>query len=272
MLSRDLRKRIEELNRSYRSRDNAASARTETARNLTLEDAVPGEVVETSAGEFLVWERPVSELLPAGDDLISTYSFIFDRGGYACDPEQLHPDLLEILKTDPDKIFFMDIETTGLGTGSAFLVGLMTYESKMLGIRQLLARDYSEEVALLTCLAEYCSRYEGLVTFNGKSFDFRYLQERFIANGVPCFQEFKHLDLLHEGRRRFKELLPNCKLQTLEKYITGRSRFGDIPGAEIPDAYHNFVKTGNARQMKEILHHNALDLITMAEILVHILS
>jgi uncharacterized protein YprB with RNaseH-like and TPR domain len=34
----------------------------------------------------------------------------------------------------------------------------------------------------------------------------------------------------------------------------------------IPDAYHKFVEDGNARQMADILHHNVLDLLTMAQI------
>ncbi len=41
---------------------------------------------------------------------------------------------------------------------------------------------------------------------------------------------------------------------------------GDIPGEEIPAAYHHFVRTGDARDMLTVLHHNALDLLTLADI------
>jgi uncharacterized protein YprB with RNaseH-like and TPR domain len=47
-------------------------------------------------------------------------------------------------------------------------------------------------------------------------------------------------------------------------------RVGDIPGAEIGEAYHAFVRTGDARQMVQILTHNMLDLVTLAEILMHL--
>ena len=57
------------------------------------------------------------------------------------------------------------------------------------------------------------------------------------------------------------------KLQTLEHRVCGRRRSGDIPGAEIPAAYHAFVRTGNAAEMSLIIKHNRLDLLTLAELL-----
>ena len=81
-----------------------------------------------------------------------------------------------------------------------------------------------------------------------------------------------HLDLLYESRRRWKGKLPNCRLQTLETHLCGRRRYGDIPGWAIPDAYHRFVDTGDARQVRDILHHNLLDLLTMAQVLTIVLT
>ena len=53
----------------------------------------------------------------------------------------------------------------------------------------------------------------------------------------------------------------------MESHICGRARHGDIPGAEIPEAYHAFVRTGDAAMIVEILRHNMLDLVTMADIM-----
>ena len=78
--------------------------------------------------------------------------------------------------------------------------------------------------------------------------------------------EIGHFDLLHHARRRWKSQLPNCKLQTLERYICGRNRVGDIPGRDIPLAYHDYVRTGNTEQVRSILHHNALDLVTLLQL------
>ena len=110
------------------------------------------------------------------------------------------------------------------------------------------------------------------ITFNGKSFDVPYILDRSFATGVRMPREFGHVDLLHVARRRWKRVLPNCKLQTLERYISKRIRGGDIPGAEIPQAYHDFVRTGDARKIKPILYHNALDLITMGEVLLFLME
>ncbi|MCA9223198.1 MAG: ribonuclease H-like domain-containing protein [Planctomycetales bacterium] len=75
-----------------------------------------------------------------------------------------------------------------------------------------------------------------------------------------------HCDLLHHARRRWRGRLPNCKLQTLEQYLCGRRRSGDIPGHAIPAAYHEYVRSGDAWQMRSILHHNALDLVTLLQL------
>ena len=47
---------------------------------------------------------------------------------------------------------------------------------------------------------------------------------------------------------------------------------GDIPGAEIPHVYHTFVWTGDPYLLIPVFHHNMLDLITMSELLVELMS
>jgi uncharacterized protein YprB with RNaseH-like and TPR domain len=232
---------------------------------------MPGTVVQTPSGPFWLWQRPLEQIVGFSHELHSKHSNVFVRGKWRGDIATFHPDLRAVLEAETGKVLYLDIETTGLVTGSAFLVGLASCESGSLVVRQLFARDYSEEPAVLAYLAELFGQYDALVTFNGKSFDFRYLQERFVANGMRCAPRLAHLDLLHEGRRHWKGLLPNFRLQTLERHICGRVRHGDIPSSEIPQAYHDFVRTGDARQIRDIAHHNALDLITMVEVVVCLL-
>ena len=78
-------------------------------------------------------------------------------------------------------------------------------------------------------------------------------------DGSPA--ELIHCDLLHHARRRWRMRLPNCKLQTLERFVCRRLRRDDIAGSQIPQEYHQFVRTGDARQLCSILQHNALDLL-----------
>ncbi|OGV71204.1 MAG: hypothetical protein A3K19_11725 [Lentisphaerae bacterium RIFOXYB12_FULL_65_16] len=167
----------------------------------------------------------------------------------------------------PADVVFMDLETTGLSSSPLFLVGAMVWERNGLEVRQFLARNYAEEAAAIGCFLDECARHRFLVTFNGKSFDLPYLRMRAAANGIPFEMEPFHFDLLHECRRIWKGVLPNCSLQTLERHVCGRGRSGDIPGMEIPDAYHAFVRTGNAWQMVDILRHNLLDLVTLADLM-----
>ncbi|MCJ7543072.1 MAG: ribonuclease H-like domain-containing protein, partial [Phycisphaerae bacterium] len=112
-----------------------------------------------------------------------------------------------------------------------------------------------------------------LVTFNGKAFDMTMIRERAAFHGVPLpRQEPPHLDLLQEARRLWRGRVPDCRLVTLEQCLCQRSRIGDIPGWAIPEAYHRFVDTGDARELSDILHHNLLDLLTMAELLCAVLT
>jgi len=168
----------------------------------------------------------------------------------------------------PADIIFLDLETTGLSSSPLFLIGIMVVENQDLVVRQYFARDYSQERAAVSLFFQCAARHRLLVSFNGKSFDFPYVRIRAAANGLACPFDPAHLDLLHAARRIWRRKLPDCKLQTLETFICGRSRRGDIPGHLIPDAYHAYVRTGNAADMVQVLEHNFLDLVTMADLIV----
>jgi len=116
-----------------------------------------------------------------------------------------------------------------------------------------------------------------LVTFNGKSFDWPMVKDRstlhrpdFVRHSSDqSLQDGReppngdHCDLLHHARRRWKCKFPNCRLQTLERLVCGRHRVDDIPGGNIPALYHEFVRTRDVWTLQPILHHNALDLVTL---------
>jgi len=166
-----------------------------------------------------------------------------------------------------DETIFLDLETTGLAGTPVFLIGTMECAADDFVLRQYFARDYSEESAILSLALERIGGKRLLVSFNGKSFDVPYVRLRAAVHGIPFARMPAHFDLLHEARRVWRRELPNCRLQTLESAVCRRSRYGDIPGHEIPEAYHAFVRTGDASEMIEVLHHNALDLITLADLM-----
>jgi len=163
---------------------------------------------------------------------------------------------------------FMDLETTGFSSTPLFLAGTAFLEDGIMRCVQILARDYSEERAVIGALDEILARHDFCVTFNGKSFDMPYLRERAKYHKVELASDPEHFDLLHAARRKWKHSLPNCRLVTLERHILGRRRIGDVPGWEVPCIYHEFVHTKDARGIRGVLRHNLVDVLSMAELFV----
>ncbi len=217
--------------------------------------------------------RPLSDLGADCVAIATRYAAVMRGAGQRFDEQAASAALCHAAEAAPEDLLFMDIESCGLYGASLFLIGTMVFEGGELVFRQHLARDYAEEAAVLTAFAQRLAACPLLVTFNGKAFDMTMIRERAAFHGVELpADEPPHLDLLHESRRMWRGRLPNCRLQTLELALCGRLRTGDIPGWAIPDAYHRFVATGDARQLADILHHNLLDLLTMAELLCAVLT
>ena len=165
------------------------------------------------------------------------------------------------------RMLFLDIETCGLQPAPVFLVGLCHIGDRNLVLRQLFARDYSEERAVIAEVERIIGEHDFLVTYNGKTFDMPFLRSRAVHHRIGFTATIPHLDLLWMVRRRWKDVIPNCKLKTLEWRVLRRLRAGDIDGAEIPYAYHEYVKHGQPHRLIPVFHHNLLDLVAMAELL-----
>ena len=259
-----------------------AEAQT-ASESVSLGKVALGNEVENDAGRFLLIDRSYVDRsyghqsfgtsFPDARKFCAHYGQAISSLTGASVPHDVRGSLGSLLEAAPEDLIYVDIEATGLNSATPlFLVGVLVYVDGELRIQQLLARDYTEEPALLAHFSEILDASSVLITFNGKSYDMPYIRDRSLFFGVPFQLPQAHIDMVHEGRSRWRERLPNCKLQTLERHICLRARTGDIPGAEIPDAYHRFVRTGNAVQIRDILHHNALDLVTMAEVLLFILE
>lgn len=177
---------------------------------------------------------------------------------------------------EPSRLMFLDTETTGLagGTGTcAFLIGLGAVEGSQFVVRQFFLRDYPEEKAMLAALADALKTHEGLVTFNGKTFDIPLLETRYaLARMKSPFTRLLHLDLLHPARRLWKLRLESCRLGHLESEVLGVHREGDVEGSEIPSIYFDYLSTGDARGLQPVFYHNALDIVSLAALTVELSS
>jgi uncharacterized protein YprB with RNaseH-like and TPR domain len=246
-----------------------AVARGATPRGQALSELLDGAVASTPHGDFFLWEDSLCAAYSDGRRLTERLLASLARAAARADE---HPAFATLARVAPERMAWIDLETTGLHGRPLFMIGTMRWEGGDLVIRQTFARDYSEESALLAEFRAAARGIEALVSFNGKCFDWPFLRDRMIYHRLRAEMTVEHVDLLHLSRRRFRGVLPDCRLQTLERHLCRRVRRGDIPGHEIPQRYHEFVHTRDPRLVAAIFHHNRLDLITMAELMVALLD
>lgn len=233
-----------------------------------LEQAFSGHVRETEHGTVYVIERNLREFFDDPNAILNAYQRPFHLHGDWLRTRDQRSELYRLFESESTAPLFFDLETTGLSSATPiFLVGTLHLQNGEFIITQFFARDYAEEKTMLQAFAELATHHASFVTFNGKSFDLPYVRERMVYYRLDADLSHHHVDLLTHARRWWRERLPNCKLQTLEYYLCHRARVGDIPSAQIPAAYHDFVRTGDAALLAPVIHHNALDVITMLELL-----
>ena len=172
----------------------------------------------------------------------------------------------------PERILYLDTETTGLmGAGTvAFEVGLGWQEGSRFHVRQLIMRDYPEEKYLLEEIVRVAEGFDVICSFNGKTFDLPLLKNRFIMNRIRtnCLDK-PHIDLLHIARRVWKLRLKHCNLTNLEEALLGIPRVDDLPGAQVPERFFSYLKTGNFTLLDDVLEHNEQDIVSLQNLLSH---
>ena len=173
---------------------------------------------------------------------------------------------------DPERILYLDTETTGLmGAGTvAFEVGLGWQKGGKFHVRQLVMRDYPEEKFLLEEIVRVAEGFDVVCTFNGKTFDLPLLRNRFIMNRIrtTCLDK-PHIDLLHIARRVWKLRLQKCNLSNLEWALLGVPRVDDLPGAMVPERFFSYLKTGDFHLLDDVLEHNEQDIVSLQTLLCH---
>lgn len=228
--------------------------------------------------------KDISELLP-GHEINTIYGSLFSsRHKYArtyqhgTQPIVPNLDLYKIAvwaKSEApeavqlENLIFLDTETTGLsgGTGTlAFMVGAARFIEDELVLEQFFLRNPAEESAMVAALAEFCSGMQGVVTYNGKSFDIPILNTRFILQGMRSpFAGLPHYDLLHLTRKVWRARLEQCRLGDIEHQILGLQRDdNEIPGYLVPEFYNQYLRDGNAEPLVGVFYHNEVDVVSLA--------
>jgi uncharacterized protein YprB with RNaseH-like and TPR domain len=233
---------------------------------FTIEAVLDGRPYQTQLGEtFMVEARYAADYQHGSRGLLHTAP-LRALAAWACD--------LRICDFPPEAFAFLDTETTGLsgGTGTyAFLIGVGRFENHEFHLAQFFMRDPREEPAQLAALEEFLAPCQALVTYNGKAFDAPILATRFTYHGwkIP-FIDYAHIDLLHLARRLWRDRLPSRTLGSIEVQILGARRTEqDVPGWMIPQLYFDYLRSGDARPLKSVFYHNAMDVVSLAALFNH---
>jgi uncharacterized protein len=257
-----LRRRIAKVDRKYASPSLAPAPRPDrNPARYFVEEWLSGQEVQTEFGAHFETERLYESHRRHGSMDISTL-------------HELPGDLLDVISdgaapaSPPSNWAFLDTETTGLAGGSgtyAFLIGVGRITPEGFTLRQFFMRELKEEASLLHGLSAYLSQFDTLVTYNGKVYDQPLLETRYrMARSKPPFSSLAHVDLLFGCRRLWKLRFDSCRLVELENQILGVEREGDLPGEMIPYVYFDYLRTKEAWRIVPILHHNAIDILTLA--------
>jgi len=175
---------------------------------------------------------------------------------------------------DLSSALFIDLETTGLSGGTGvvpFLVGMGYYKDDKFWVAQSFLGDLAEEEKMIQELGQFFSEmnFQSVVTFNGKGFDIPLLETRFILYRKPfILSELPHLDFLYSARSLWRHKHESCRLFHLAREVVEADRAEDIPAAEIPYRYFQFLQTGNFDLIEPILYHNQEDILSLLGVVV----
>ena len=225
--------------------------------------------VDTEDGRFMMRERK--------------YAYSHEHGLYALgDLARQHDRLTRVSKrftgmkpvASHRELLFFDTETTGLGIGAGnvpFMLGIGFFTDDAFVVQQLFVRNPGEEAAMLAYFAELSSRFTHLVTYNGRSFDWPIVLNRFVINRIPFDgSALEQLDLLYISRNLWKHSLESCRLAKVEEERLGIHRVDDVSGALAPMIYFQYLADGNFEPLEGVFLHNEWDVLTLATLASHL--
>lgn len=186
----------------------------------------------------------------------------FPYSEYTYSPELIYPE--------PDKILFLDIETTGLSPNDSrvYLVGCAHLTENGCEIIQWMTENPDEEPELLKAFFEYAAGFNCLIHYNGSSFDLPFLAQRCFRYDLPCnFSVFQNVDI-YRKITPYKTLLglPDLKQKTIETFL-GINRDDRYDGGKLIDVYLDYEQDHSESNEKLLLLHNYEDVQGMIKLL-----
>lgn len=239
-----------------------------------------GSAARAMHPEFDGWHRIGCELCENGED-----SYIVRRTvhPFQWPQEQLLQELgslSQLMKDAPavlpsvENVLYFDTETTGLGVGSGnvpFMIGVGFFRDNGFWVEQYFIRNPAEECAMLEHVKMLLESYDYLVTYNGKSFDWPVLKNRYIINRIEMDEpSIQHLDFLHPSRNLWKKSMSSVSLGNVEAQQLGIVREDDVPGSMAPALYFQYLAEKKPYIMRGVFEHNEQDIVSLAYLAVHL--
>jgi hypothetical protein len=162
----------------------------------------------------------------------------------------------------------LDLETSALRGGFAFLAGVAAAEGPRLRMVQWVLGDVPGEAAFLRSLLAELDGCECLLTYNGRAFDWPLLRDRAQLHGIVPLPELPQRDLLHEARALWGARLGRVALADLERKLLGRPARRDDPGGPAMPGLYRAYLAGEREALQLLLGHNAADLAALAALAV----
>jgi len=215
-------------------------------------------------------ERSVQgiEIEPGLRYLETTYPY--DQTG------EIELPLLDEASVARERLLCFDTETTGLtrGVGTrAFMIGVASVAQGFLKTRQLYMTSMAAERAMLQTFTSWISSDTVLVSYNGKSYDAPLLKGRYRLNRLPhLLDTVQHVDWLYATRRAYRHKLVNCRLATVEREVLRIVRENDLPGAQAPAAWLQYMRGGCSESLNRVVEHNRQDVVTLSRLGDHLTS
>jgi uncharacterized protein YprB with RNaseH-like and TPR domain len=185
------------------------------------------------------------------------------------------PGLCHVANAEPDHVLLVRVETHVVAPDDEriFLLGMLRQDSGRMRFEQFLAREATEEAAVLDTYALRRDEAAVVVTYPGRTSQRKCLAGRCHACEVePGYRKLPHLDLRAEARRHWAGRLPNYRLGTMAAMLLGRPPEQGLSVNRIRQAYRAFLATGEAGCLTGLLAQNRAELCAMAQVLCLLLT
>ena len=237
------------------------------AEPMSLADACGGGEAAIGRWKCHLLRRSLAEVFPNDAHVAAEYAAVMRGAWQRFDELEASAGLCIAADARGEDLLFVSLETCGTG-GPVFLAGMMYLAADQLMFEQCLARTPDEEPAVLQAVIDRCQRARLVVTFNSRLGDVELIRRRADETPVGLPDRMPpHLNLRAEFRKQWKGRLRSFSLRALEQFFFGRQRKDAVDRRAIPEIYRHFLETGDAAGLRRVFEGNALDLLTMAQLL-----